>query len=40
MNPTIASHALKNALTDMYILDVRRMTDREASGEQLPGAHW
>jgi rhodanese-related sulfurtransferase len=40
MNRTITPQALKNALADRYILDARRASDRDASDEQLPGAHW
>lgn len=40
MNRTITPQALKNALSDRYILDARRASDRDASDEQLPGAHW
>lgn len=40
MNRTIAPYALKNTLADRYILDVRRASDRDASDEQLPSAHW
>ena len=40
MGRTIHPDALKNNLGDMYILDARRASDRDASDEQLPGAHW
>ena len=40
MERTIHPDALKNVLTDMYILDARRASDRDLSDVQLPGAHW
>lgn len=40
MDRTIHPDALKNVLSDVYILDARRASDRDVSDEQLPGAHW
>lgn len=40
MERTIKPEALKAALANMHLIDVRRAADRDASSEQLPGAIW
>ena len=40
MERTIKPETLKNELTGSLILDVRRVADREAAPEHLPGAKW
>ncbi|OOG27856.1 sulfurtransferase [Thioalkalivibrio denitrificans] len=40
MDRTINPETLKAELADKYILDVRRVADRDASTEQLAGAAW
>lgn len=40
MERTIKPDTLKNELAGKLILDVRRVADREAAPEHLPGAHW
>ena len=40
MDRTINPETLKNELAGKYILDVRRVADRDASAEQLAGANW
>ncbi len=40
MERSIKPEALKAALADKHLIDVRRATDRDASREQLPGATW
>lgn len=40
MDRTIKPDTLKNELAGKLILDVRRVADREAVPEQLPGAQW
>jgi rhodanese-related sulfurtransferase len=40
MDRTISPTTLKNELTGKLILDVRRVADREAAPEHLPGAQW
>lgn len=40
MERTIKPDTLKNELAGKLILDVRRVADREAAPERLPGAQW
>jgi rhodanese-related sulfurtransferase len=40
MDRTINPETLKSELAGKYILDVRRVADRDASAEQLAGANW
>lgn len=40
MERTISPDTLKSELAGKYILDVRRVDDRNASREQLAGANW
>ena len=40
MERTIKPDTLKNELAGKLILDVRRVADREAAPEHLPGAQW
>lgn len=40
MERSINPETLKNELAGKLILDVRRAVDRDASPEQLAGAHW
>jgi rhodanese-related sulfurtransferase len=40
MERSLKPEALKESLTDSHLIDVRRKADRDASGEQLPGATW
>ena len=40
MERSIKPETLKNELAGKYVLDVRRIADREASAEQLAGANW
>lgn len=40
MQRTITPDTLRNELSDKYVLDVRRVADHHASGEQIAGAHW
>ncbi len=40
MERTIKPEALKVALTDKHLIDVRRKADLDASAEALPGATW
>jgi rhodanese-related sulfurtransferase len=40
MERTIKPETLKTELAGKYVLDVRRAADRQASSEQLAGAHW
>jgi rhodanese-related sulfurtransferase len=40
MERSIKPEALKDAVAHAHLIDVRRKADRDASGEQLPGATW
>lgn len=40
MERTIKPEALKSELSGKFILDVRRVADRDAAPAHLPGAHW
>lgn len=40
MDRSINPETLKHELNGKFILDVRRADDRNASSEQLAGAHW
>ncbi len=40
MERTIQPDTLKSELADKLILDVRRVTDRDAASGHLPGAQW
>ncbi len=40
MDRSIAPDTLKTEIAGKYILDVRRVNDRDASSEQLAGANW
>lgn len=40
MERTIKPDTLKAALAEKHVIDVRRVADRDAAPEQLPGATW
>lgn len=40
MERSIHPGTLKAALADKHLIDVRRVVDRDASTEQIPGAVW